>query len=108
MKLGKPGSWWRAADRRVGGGVKSDVEMRAVGRPKAGRTELVILSDTTFMGRLGELGQPIIRRKANTTPGGLRPQPGQPGQRKGFNLACGKASSFRSMLQPLRCPVAVV
>lgn len=55
-----------AADRRVGGGVKSDVEMRAV-ESEGGATELVILSDTTFMGRLGELGQPIIRRKANTT-----------------------------------------
>ena len=55
-----------AADRRVGGAVKSDVEMRAV-ESEGGATELVILSDTTFMGRLGELGQPIIRRKANTT-----------------------------------------
>ena len=55
-----------AADRRVGGAVKSEVEMRVVPQ-EGGETELVILSDTTFMGRLGELGQPIIRRKANTT-----------------------------------------
>jgi hypothetical protein len=31
------------------------------------QTELTIISDTTFMGRLGELGQPIIRRKASAT-----------------------------------------
>ena len=30
-------------------------------------SELEIKSDTTFMGRLGELGQPIIRRKARNT-----------------------------------------
>jgi hypothetical protein len=28
---------------------------------------LEIVADTTFMGRLGELGQPIIRRKARNT-----------------------------------------
>ena len=33
----------------------------------AGETELEIVADTTFMGRLGELGQPIIRRKARNT-----------------------------------------
>ena len=30
-------------------------------------TELTIETDTTFMGRLGELGQPLIRRKAQST-----------------------------------------
>ena len=55
-----------AADRRVGGAVKSNVAIRLEDRPD-GQTELLIDSDTTFMGRLGELGQPIIRRKANTT-----------------------------------------
>jgi uncharacterized protein len=55
-----------AADRRVGGGVRTHITMRLM--PQAdGQTELNIDSDTTFMGRLGELGQPIIRRKANTT-----------------------------------------
>ena len=55
-----------ASDRRVGGGVRTDITMRL--DPKSeDETELAILSDTNFMGRLGELGQPIIRRKANTT-----------------------------------------
>jgi hypothetical protein len=30
-------------------------------------TEMLIVSDTVFMGKIGELGQPIIRRKANST-----------------------------------------
>ncbi|GIT14106.1 MAG: hypothetical protein CM1200mP35_09260 [Chloroflexota bacterium] len=32
-----------------------------------GQTEVVLNTDTTFFGKLGELGQPIIRRKANNT-----------------------------------------
>jgi carbon monoxide dehydrogenase subunit G len=55
-----------ASDRRVGGGVKTDMLMRVIPR-EAGETEVEIITDTTFMGRLGELGQPVIRRKARTT-----------------------------------------
>ena len=55
-----------ANDRRVGGGVKTNMIMKIT--PKtAHESELVIKADTTFMGRLGELGQPIIRRKARNT-----------------------------------------
>ena len=32
----------------------------------AGETELVVSSDVSFMGKLGELGQPIMRRKADS------------------------------------------
>ena len=55
-----------AADRRVGGGVHTSISMQ-LSPQLDGQTELTIVSDTNFMGRLGELGQPIIRRKANTT-----------------------------------------
>jgi carbon monoxide dehydrogenase subunit G len=55
-----------ASDRRVGGGVRTTISMQLTPQPD-GQTELTIVSDTNFMGRLGELGQPIIRRKANTT-----------------------------------------
>ena len=55
-----------ASDRRVGGGVRTNISMQLSPQPD-GQTELTIVSDTNFMGRLGELGQPIIRRKANTT-----------------------------------------
>jgi carbon monoxide dehydrogenase subunit G len=55
-----------AADRRVGGAVRADITIKLV--PHNDRqTELLISSDANFMGRLGELGQPIIRRKASST-----------------------------------------
>ncbi len=55
-----------ANDRRVGGGVKTNLTMKVTAQAP-NETELEIVSDTTFMGRLGELGQPIIRRKARNT-----------------------------------------
>ena len=55
-----------ASDRRVGGGVKTDMLMQLTPRSPT-ETELTIETDTTFMGRLGELGQPLIRRKAQST-----------------------------------------
>ena len=55
-----------ASDRRVGGGVKTEMLMQLTPAP-AGGTEFALETDTTFMGRLGELGQPVIRRKAQAT-----------------------------------------
>jgi carbon monoxide dehydrogenase subunit G len=55
-----------AADRRVGGAVRTNITMQLDDQAD-NQTELTIVSDTNFMGRLGELGQPIIRRKADTT-----------------------------------------
>ncbi len=55
-----------ASDRRIGGGVKTEMLVRMIGI-SAAETQLVIETDTTFMGRLGELGQPVIRRKAQST-----------------------------------------
>lgn len=55
-----------ASDRRVGGGVKTEMLMQLSPTPD-GETELSLETDTTFMGRLGELGQPVIRRKAQAT-----------------------------------------
>ena len=55
-----------ANDRRVGGGVKTNLTIKVTAQ-SPNETELEIVSDTTFMGRLGELGQPIIRRKARNT-----------------------------------------
>lgn len=55
-----------AADRRIGGSVKTTMTLRLT--PTAdGQTELTIATDTAFMGALGALGQPIIRRKAAAT-----------------------------------------
>lgn len=55
-----------ARDRRVGGGVKTDLTMQLTSKSPS-ETELLIDTDTTFMGRLAELGQPVIRRKAQST-----------------------------------------
>ena len=55
-----------ANDRRVGGGVKTNISMKVTAKSPT-ETELKIVADTTFMGRLGELGQPLIRRKARNT-----------------------------------------
>lgn len=52
-----------AADRRVGGSLRSEMVVRLSTQP-GGQTELLIETDVAFMGKLGELGQPIIRRKA--------------------------------------------
>ena len=55
-----------ANDRRVGGGIKTNMSMKVTAK-SADETELESIADTTFMGHLGELGQPLIRRKARNT-----------------------------------------
>ncbi len=55
-----------AADRKVGGSIRADLTMQ-INSISPEETEMVIVSDTVFMGKIGELGQPIIRRKANST-----------------------------------------
>ena len=55
-----------AADRRIGGSVKTTMTLQLSPTPD-GQTELTIATDTAFMGALGTLGQPIIRRKAAAT-----------------------------------------
>ena len=54
------------ADRRVGGSVRGRLTMR-LNDISAEETELSLSSDLTFMGKLGEMGQPLIRKKAETT-----------------------------------------
>lgn len=55
-----------AADRRVGGSVRAEITMR-LKKQSDGQTELGIDTDAVFMGKLGELGQPVIRHKARST-----------------------------------------
>lgn len=55
-----------ASDRRLGGGVRTVMAVQLTARSHA-ETELTIETDTTFIGRLAELGQPLIRRKAQST-----------------------------------------
>ncbi len=55
-----------ASDRKVGGGIKADMTMRLIVQAP-GQTELSIVTDTAFMGKLGELGQPLMHRKTRST-----------------------------------------
>ena len=50
-----------AADRRVGGAVRALVDLQMTGD---GPVELRIQSDVAILGRIGELGQPLIARQA--------------------------------------------
>ena len=55
----------QGADRRLGGAVSGDmtVDLNEVSESE---TEVVVASDISFLGKLGELGQPIIRKKADS------------------------------------------
>ena len=64
--LGRARFLVQASDRRVGGGVRTSMLLQLAGTPGGG-TEVAIETDTTFMGKLGEIGQPVIRRKAQQT-----------------------------------------
>jgi carbon monoxide dehydrogenase subunit G len=59
---------WRleghAQDRRLGGGIRVIVEAK-LGESEPGRSDLSVATDIQFMGRLGTLGQPLIRSRAN-------------------------------------------
>ena len=56
----------QARDRRVGAGVSATIEA-VLSAPTPETSELVVSADVQFMGRLGGLGQPLIKRKANST-----------------------------------------
>jgi uncharacterized protein len=52
-----------AKDRRLSGGMRATLTVRLV-EADAG-TEVQVAADATVLGRIGELGQPVIRRKAD-------------------------------------------
>jgi carbon monoxide dehydrogenase subunit G len=61
----KAGLLVEAADKRVGGAVKATMTMilTAVGDG----SKLEVSTDANVMGRIGDFGQPIIRKKADQT-----------------------------------------
>ncbi len=68
MEKPTPGLWrmhGEGHDRRVGSGVKAAVDT-TMNELKPGTTELNINADVNFSGRLAELGQPLIKRKADS------------------------------------------
>ena len=54
-----------ANDIRVGGGVKAVLSMQLISVSPT-QSELQLDTEVTLMGRLGEMGQPIIKMKANS------------------------------------------
>jgi carbon monoxide dehydrogenase subunit G len=52
-------------DRRVGAGMTANVEAKIEALAPS-RTEVEIIADVQFAGRLAELGQPLIKRKADS------------------------------------------
>ncbi len=53
-----------AADRRAGGAVKAVINMALSETEGVQGTQLRLETDAQVMGRIGEFGQPIIRKKA--------------------------------------------
>lgn len=55
-----------ASDKRVGGAVKATMHMVLTDSNGAGTSsDLQIVTDAQVMGKIGEFGQPVIRRKAD-------------------------------------------
>jgi carbon monoxide dehydrogenase subunit G len=54
-----------AADKRVGGAVKATMSMKLT--PEGDGTKLEVVTDANVMGRIGDFGQPMIRKKADQT-----------------------------------------
>ena len=52
-----------AQDKRLGGGIRVIVEAKIV-ELEPGKSELTVSTDIQFIGRLGTLGQPLIRSRA--------------------------------------------
>jgi carbon monoxide dehydrogenase subunit G len=61
---------WRARmraeanDRRLGGGIRARLGLTLA--PGEGGTRLTIDTDLAILGKIGEFGQPVIKKKANT------------------------------------------
>jgi carbon monoxide dehydrogenase subunit G len=52
-------------DRRVGTSMTADVEAK-LNELSDSQTEMEVIADVNFAGRLAELGQPLIKRKADS------------------------------------------
>jgi carbon monoxide dehydrogenase subunit G len=52
-------------DRRIGAGVTANVEAK-LDEVDANTTAMSVIADVQFSGRLAELGQPLIKRKADS------------------------------------------
>ena len=55
----------QAADKRVNGAVNAKMTMRLEPADGGANTDLAIQTDANVMGKLGEFGQSVIRKKAD-------------------------------------------
>ena len=55
----------QADDKKIRGGIRSKMTM-ALSSVSAQETEFKVETDVTILGKIGEFGQPIIRKKADT------------------------------------------
>jgi carbon monoxide dehydrogenase subunit G len=53
-----------ANDRRLGGGIRARLGLTLA--PGAGGTHLKIDTELAILGKIGEFGQPVIKKKADT------------------------------------------
>jgi uncharacterized protein len=53
-----------ANDRRLGGGIRARLGLTLA--PREGGTHLRIDTDLAILGKIGEFGQPVIKKKADT------------------------------------------
>jgi len=53
-----------ATDRRLGGGIRARAKM-ALAPAGDGATTLTVDTDLTILGKIGEFGQPVIKKKAD-------------------------------------------
>lgn len=60
----------QGADRRVGGSVSAKIDMTLQPAPD-GNIELLIRTDAAILGKLGEFGQAVIRKKADQVMNGF-------------------------------------
>jgi carbon monoxide dehydrogenase subunit G len=60
---GRAGMTAQASDRKVGGGVSAKMDM-AVDELAPSQVKLTITTNANIVGKLGEFGQPVIRKKA--------------------------------------------
>ena len=55
----------QAADKRVNGAVNARMRMQLAAAEDGSKTDVAIHTDATVMGKLGEFGQSVIRKKAD-------------------------------------------
>jgi carbon monoxide dehydrogenase subunit G len=55
----------QAADKRVNGAVNAKMSMRLAATEDGSKTDVAIHTDANIMGKLGEFGQSVIRKKAD-------------------------------------------